>query len=524
MIKLDLDRNKIDKARSCAKSIASKVQEMIIRHSTHSVERAVLRLMGLDGVDDKGVPLPNILVGHLSDRLDNGIALLAASAMIQKGLTIEELAQKVSEGSLDLRNEKINDPEVASKLAVDLARKGFELIEQQRNNRENAIVKLGQSPQPWLYVIVATGNIYADVIQADMVVRQGADVVAVIRSTGQSLLDFVPHGPTTEGFGGTFATRANFAIMREALDKAGEREGRYIRQVNYASGLCMPEIAVLGAMERLDMMLNDCLYGILFRDINPIRTFVDQHFSRMINAFAGIIINTGEDNYLTTADAVEKGHTVLASDFINEAFAGLSGLSPWQMGLGHAFEINPDISDSLSLEIAMAALVRKCFPDAPIKYMPPTKHMTGDIFFGYVLNTMFNLVGTLTDQGIQLLGMLTEASHTPFVSDRYLSLKNARYVFNAARSLGSQIQFDSEGLVSRRATEVLNEAVEELSQIEKEGLLAAIARGAFADIKRSTAGGKGANGVILKGPNYFNPAYPILAERIDAAITEVNKS
>ena len=40
----------------------------------------------------------------------------------------------------------------------------------------------------------------------------------------------------------------------------------------------MPEIAVMGAMERLDMMLNDAMYGILFRDINMERTFVDQHF------------------------------------------------------------------------------------------------------------------------------------------------------------------------------------------------------------------------------------------------------
>ena len=72
----------------------------------------------------------------------------------------------------------------------------------------------------------------------------------------------------------------------------------------------MPEIAALAGLQRLDMMLNDSMYGILFRDINPIRTFVDQRFSRQVHARAGIIINTGEDNYLTTADAVEAAHTV----------------------------------------------------------------------------------------------------------------------------------------------------------------------------------------------------------------------
>jgi beta-lysine 5,6-aminomutase alpha subunit len=97
--------------------------------------------------------------------------------------------------------------------------------------------------------------------------------------------------------------------------------GRYIRLTNYCSGLCMPEIAAMGAMERLDMMLNDSMYGIIFRDINMQRTFIDQFFSRMVNAYAGIIINTGEDNYLTTADAYEAAHTVLASQLINEQFA-----------------------------------------------------------------------------------------------------------------------------------------------------------------------------------------------------------
>ena len=104
----------------------------------------------------------------------------------------------------------------------------------------------------------------------------------------------------------------------------------------------MPEIAALAGLERLDMMLNDSMYGILFRDINPIRTFVDQRFSRQVHARAGIIINTGEDNYLTTADAIEAAHTVTTSQLLNEYFAKEAGLEDWQLGLGHAFEIDPD--------------------------------------------------------------------------------------------------------------------------------------------------------------------------------------
>src|SRR5512137_2302181 len=99
----------------------------------------------------------------------------------------------------------------------------------------------------------------------------------------------------------------------------------------------MPEIAYLAAVERLDMLLNDAMYGVLFSNINPHRTLCDQYFSRRVIARAGIVINTGEDNYLTTADAVEAAHTVVASQFINEAFGHRAGLPDSLMGLGHAF-------------------------------------------------------------------------------------------------------------------------------------------------------------------------------------------
>ena len=192
--------------------------------------------------------------------------------------------------------------------------------------RERLITKVGDAPRkPWIYLIVATGDIYEDIPQAQAAAREGADVIAVIRSTGQSLLDYVPEGATREGFAGTYATQENFRLMRAALDETSRELGRYVRLTNYASGLCMPEIATLAGLERLDMMLNDSMYGILFRDINPIRTFVDQRFSRQIHARAGIIINTGEDNYLTTADAVEAAHTVTASQLLNEYFAKEAG-------------------------------------------------------------------------------------------------------------------------------------------------------------------------------------------------------
>ncbi len=512
MSRLGLDKHTIDSIRGRAGRIVDALAPLLKKHTTVTVERAVLRLMGLDGANAEGVPYPNVVVQHLRDHLHLGAAPVVAAAMLRHNTDIASLARSIDEGSLSLEEgHGVPEDEVDGFMA-ELAVEGLDRIRAQVARRNSLLERFPSRGQPWLYVIVATGNIYEDVEQARAAALKGADIIAVIRTTGQSLLDYIPYGPTTEGFGGTYATQENFRIMRAALDEVSEQTGHYVRLVNYASGLCMPEIVVTGAFERLDMMLNDSMYGILFRDINPIRTFVDQYFSRVINAAAEIIINTGEDNYLTTADAVESAHTVLASDCINEAFGFRAGLGSHLLGLGHAFEMDPSIEDGFLMELGQAMMLREIFPDSPLKYMPPTKFMSGDIFKGYIMNAMFNLAGVWSGQGIQLLGMLTEAMHTPFIQDRYLGLENARYIMNTARSLSEAVEVKKDGPIARRAQEVLAKTEEFLSEVEEEGLLGAIAGGKFADIGRSLEGGKGLSGVVVKGEGYRNPFVAPLGE------------
>ncbi|MBZ4664154.1 MAG: D-Lysine 56-aminomutase alpha subunit [Caloramator sp.] len=512
MAYINLNEELIKRARDAARNIALDTQKFIDLHSTVSTERTIARLYGIDGVDENGVPLPNRIVDHIKENgaLEDGLSYYLINAVLETNLSTQEIAEEVAKGNLNIVKLNKHSLEEIKNRALELAYPMVERIKENRKKREEMIKNIGEGDKPYLYVIVATGNIYEDVVQAQSAAKQGADIIAVIRTTGQSLLDYVPYGATTEGFGGTYATQENFRIMRRALDEVALEVGRYIRLCNYCSGLCMPEIAAMGAMERLDVMLNDALYGILFRDINMQRTIVDQFFSRVINGFAGVIINTGEDNYLTTADAVEAAHTVLASQFINEQFAKMAGILEEQMGLGHAFEMNPDLKDGFLLELAQAQMARQIFPKAPLKYMPPTKFMTGNIFKGHIQDALFNVVSIWTHQGIQLLGMLTEAIHTPFISDRALSIENARYIFNNMKSIGDEIEFKRGGLVEKRANEVLQKATMLLEEIEKEGLFTTLEKGIFADIKRSRYGGKGLDGVFKKGENYINEFIPLM--------------
>jgi beta-lysine 5,6-aminomutase alpha subunit len=133
--------------------------------------------------------------------------------------------------------------------------------------------------------------------------------------------------------------------------------------------------------------------------------------------------------------------------------------------------------------------------------------MTGDVFRGHILDSFFNFVGVLTGQSIQLLGMPTEAIHTPLLQDRFLSIRSALYVFIAARDLGEQFDWREDSLVAQWANQILREAVELLQEIDTLGLFKALEAGLFADIKRSPEGGRGLEGVISRNDRYFNPFY-----------------
>ncbi len=509
---LRLDGAEVGRCRELADGIAADVLRSVRRHTTVSIERTVLRLLGFHGAGPRGVPWVNLMVDALHARglAGRGAAYWLGYAYRAGARDPAAVVERFA--ALPGAPARLAPAEEAQLLAAMRAEARSAANELRRRVEERDALRseLGVGRRPHKYLIVATGNIDDDVEQARAAAQAGADVIAVIRSTAQSLLDYVPDGATTEGYGGTYATQENFRIMREALDAESRRLRRYVHLTNYSSGLCMSEIAFAAAWERLDMLLNDAMYGILFRDINMKRTLCDGDFSRRVCAFAGIVINTGEDNYITTADADEAAHTVIASQLVNESFAHRAGLPDELIGFGHAFEIDPAREDTVARELAQALLVRTLFPRAPTKYMPPTKHKQGDIFFSHAYDVMADVVGQLTGQSIQLLGMMTEAMHNPLLMDRYVALKSADYVHRAWRSMGAELQLAPGGMVERRARETLSKARELLEEVAQDGLMKSIGKARFGDVARAEDGGKGLAGVIVRDVTYFNPFLEIL--------------
>ena len=131
MSKLRLDQGQIDAARGAAAQIARAVHAEAMTRTTVAVERATLRLFGLDGVDEEDVPLPNRVVNDLLERGLAGLGdlVLTCSSDMSRNHTVgyelgrgrrlddiqKEIGQ-VAEGVLNARSTRA----LARKLGVEM--------------------------------------------------------------------------------------------------------------------------------------------------------------------------------------------------------------------------------------------------------------------------------------------------------------------------------------------------------------------------------------------------------------------
>ncbi|MGB8966591.1 MAG: lysine 5,6-aminomutase subunit alpha, partial [Candidatus Cybelea sp.] len=96
---LRIDRERVDRCRELAAAIVAPVEAFIAAHSTVSVERAVLRLLGVDGVTPDEIPLPNAIVDALSPgERSRGVAVAYGKALAETGLDPAALAEAIAVG------------------------------------------------------------------------------------------------------------------------------------------------------------------------------------------------------------------------------------------------------------------------------------------------------------------------------------------------------------------------------------------------------------------------------------------
>jgi len=141
-LRIEVDENKVRRARRAAELVTGQVQEFIDRHTTVTIERTVARFFGIDGVDADGVPLPNVVTDNVraSGQIDRGVALPIARAMNYHDLSAQEVAEAVSRRAIDLTKvptrRDAQARELAEHLAPDRLIAGAEQQQRQEANTE----------------------------------------------------------------------------------------------------------------------------------------------------------------------------------------------------------------------------------------------------------------------------------------------------------------------------------------------------------------------------------------------------
>ena len=80
--KVGLDFVEVEHARDVARRIAQQVQDFVEDYTTVAVERTLCRFLGIDGIDENEVPMPNVVVDELKSKglLGEGVMFYVGNA------------------------------------------------------------------------------------------------------------------------------------------------------------------------------------------------------------------------------------------------------------------------------------------------------------------------------------------------------------------------------------------------------------------------------------------------------------
>ena len=232
--RLHLPPERIDRARELASRIVAPVQEFIEAHTTVTVERATLRLAGADGADADGVPVPNLVVDQLrATGSRTGALKYWVNALLRTGEDVAG-AEPAGRRRAPPRRPPARRPRGARREGGRARRRPARgACAANRALREERLARYaGKNHAPLLYVIVATGNIHEDVTQA------GAPPSRARTSRRYPL--HRPEPPRLRPLRRDHrGLRRHLRHPGELPDHAGragrgdEKEGRYIRLINY---------------------------------------------------------------------------------------------------------------------------------------------------------------------------------------------------------------------------------------------------------------------------------------------------
>lgn len=302
----DLESRAVE-LRERAAALAGRLHATGKASTTVGRERAVLRLLGVSGLDAAGRPLAQEVADRFAAlgpaRLGGGIALPFAAAAREYDLEPQELALEVAAGHVDLslEAELLRDPErrAAAEATAEAWLVGaWRRFSAQRTARGELRALLGEPGPTYLGAEAAGADAGAAERWAAQLVGIGADLILVRvprdRELRQGLGEQLdPPEMSEDPRPAPPGSQRGLGLLRAALDDAAAEAGHYAALASYSVGLAAPDQAVVAGLERIDLVFSDPLEPVVAFGLSPERAIADHAFAIEVHARSGATLVLG---------------------------------------------------------------------------------------------------------------------------------------------------------------------------------------------------------------------------------------
>ncbi|MBI3745313.1 MAG: hypothetical protein HY264_02075, partial [Chloroflexi bacterium] len=384
--------------RARARALGGALAETARGATTLGRERAILRLIGVGGIDREGRPLAAEVVDRYvsgrQDRLATGVGLAFAVALLEYDSTPQSLALDVAAGAVDLalEAELLDSAPRRSAAAEHLGRLiagAVARIDANRVARRELMEVLGDRQPPWIGTTLHEPASDAAEGEIAALVHAGLDLLRVEVPAGRELAirlgelghevgwrprtDDVDEEPAPAG------SQRGLARLRTALDRAAAERGAYVRLAIAPTALAAPEGAIVAAFERADLLDLDPMAEIVVTGVDPERALADYGFAVRVVRRAGAVIHLGAGPLVVApdldaginADPATRSGRALGLQLVAAEMAVASGLSAERIVVGALPSWLTGEPEAAARAAAEVALRRALLPEHPLAFVEP---------------------------------------------------------------------------------------------------------------------------------------------------------
>ncbi|HEY6057139.1 MAG TPA: lysine 5,6-aminomutase subunit alpha [Candidatus Limnocylindrales bacterium] len=414
----------LDALLARADALAADLAEGASSARTVGRERAILRLLGVHGLDSAAQPLAGEVVDRYvagsAERLAGGLLLPFAMALLVYEMTPQDLALDVASGKIDLalEGEALDDPDrraLAEAEARRLIAFAVERVDANRTARHELLSVLGEPRQPWVGAVLGAQSVDLGRAEIADLVRAGADTVRVSVPASRELTERLYDAGVGEaaprarrGPGAKPAlepapsgSQRGLADLREVVDREGAEGSRYVRLATVTPPLSAPEQAVVAAFERIDIVETDPLGEIVDGSADPDRVLADHAFAHAVARRADALVALAPGPLVVGPDlargvpsgAATRAGRAFALQALAVFLARRDGLRDDQLLLGALPVWLADEREPTSHALAQVAVRRTAFPELSLAFEEPPTASRIAAAWPFVLAAVMPLAG-----------------------------------------------------------------------------------------------------------------------------------